>query len=564
MSDKVIQYSKWSFLKVILLLTVVDLIIMFIFTVTHGEGIFLGSVHVPMRHTLSVYTFWLVILILAYSFLSGREHPFFKTIRTSKLLQSLGIYYLRSPKSLFVFVLCSAVFLYSMIVFFGEKLSDDYMILGWIKTLNISSLSDWKTIWHNSGFIRPLPILWWKLDEYLWNDNNIMVYFESVLLHVFNTFLFYVLLKKLSIESKSRLGTALLFFIFPIGAYAIGWLSVRYDLMATCFGFIFLISFLKWNENRRQLFAVFAMLALCGALLSKENAIVLPLLAIAIFPLTELYATQSIENRKSSYKKLLYSILPYLAIVLTYLVGRYTFFSDPGGYRIGGASIHTTFIPEDPSSMIIDLFQGIFSPLNLLFLNSLPFWIGLIELIGLVAFITLTAKAFLETVRNASSLILLILLPLLPIITHLGVEGDFKDARFLYMSSPFIALMIGKSLADTRQFIVVLISAVMLLGVNVAAHIDTYVLVNLLNRNVEQHLANVPASYNFRITNLPLSSNGIYVYGNGFPERFKLEKVEAGDTTNFEVLDVRELATGGEKRRNFSTLKLEGIYRKAE
>src|SRR5438552_1955090 len=70
------------------------------------------------------------------------------------------------------------------------------------------------------------------------------------------------------------------FALHPIAVESIGWLSARFDLLATLFALVALHCHLA--APRRGWLRPAELLAFAAALLSKESAIVLPLVALAL------------------------------------------------------------------------------------------------------------------------------------------------------------------------------------------------------------------------------------------------------------------------------------------
>ncbi len=282
-------------------------------------------------------------------------------------------------------------------------------------------------------------------------------------------------------------------------------------------------------------------------------------MALALYSLVD-------SKQKTGFKVWLLRALPFIMIVGLYLVFRYLFFGDPGGYRVQGISVHRGIIPDYPFRTMVTLAQGLFFPLNFLYVGSLPTFVGVIAVVTAVVFLVFSAKSLIKIVQAYPSLIALIILPILPILSHLGVTGEFKDARYFYLASPFIAMMMGVAFGRTKYFSAAMLVAVILLTVNVGAYIDAYRLTTKFNSQVDTRLSGEPSGKLFSFSGVPFSSNGVYIYGNGFAERFGLEKATAvleGDVSGAQVvkIDLKTFATLGERRRNLSTFKLEGVYR---
>jgi len=445
---------------------------------------------------------------------------------------------------------------YLAILIGGTFLSDDWMILDWTKGLKVIDLSAWTTLWRESGFIRPLPLIWWKIDQALWGDSPAPFYVGSLLFHSANALLLYRLAKLCTLDQRRATFAAALYYVWPVGAYAVGWLSVRYDLMATFFGLLFLIFFLRWNEKRGTLLGVGAALALVSALLSKENSVALPFIALALYWLVN-------RSEKTSLPRWAIKLVQMLIITAGYVAMRLLIFGDIGGYRDTSGSIHESLLPDNPLRMAIAFAQGFLYPVNLLYLSELNIFLRLAVLAVTLIFLGMVLKSWFKIVREKPKFLLLVLLPMLPIATHLGVEGEFKDARFFYLATPFIALAIAWVTDSGVKRAGLLVLAGGLLMVNIAAHLDAYRLIGEIDRQVGSRLTTSGPWTHYRFENVPTSSNGVYIYRNGFTQRFGLTKADASAPPGeVEPLDVRTLIEADGKRRNLSTFDPEGVWRK--
>ncbi|MBF0464397.1 MAG: hypothetical protein HQK88_08375 [Nitrospirae bacterium] len=145
-------------------------------------------------------------------------------------------------------------------------------------------------IFINTGlYCRPMTILSLSLDYTLWHINAIGYHVHNVIIHALNSVLLYIgtfnALKNRSGFNGNYLGisffSALLFALHPIHTESVAWISDRTDLLATfffLFAFIALLVYL--HEKKREglfLISVFFLFAI----LSKENAIVFIVIALA-------------------------------------------------------------------------------------------------------------------------------------------------------------------------------------------------------------------------------------------------------------------------------------------
>ena len=119
------------------------------------------------------------------------------------------------------------------------------------------------------------PVMTWSLitDYVVWGMNPFGYHLTNVLLHTINTLLIYSLGALLLKDLRVSLLAAILFGVHPIHTEAVNGINFREDLLVTTFFALSLITFIKarWKLS---------LLLFACALLSKESAIVFPLILI--------------------------------------------------------------------------------------------------------------------------------------------------------------------------------------------------------------------------------------------------------------------------------------------
>lgn len=544
------SFALWS----VNILIVLDIFALLLFSLTHGEGVVTDSLQITYRHSAGEFLVWLAVLFAMRISLLGNVDDTSLDENRYYLTKRLPVYYSKLQFAILSLFIAFSLALYSWMVITGVKLADDYMIIDWVKGMSWSDCNGWLEIFRESGFIRPIPLLWWKLDVAIWGSTNLPYYLESLFIHSINTALLWSLIRRLGYSNKRSLLVASIFFITPSSAYTLGWLSSRYDLMVGMFGLAYLNMTCSLRGEKKQKWNVRVILALTflsAALLSKENGIALPFMALALFPWVR-------NLQKMTFGKWLIEILPHLILTGIYIFLRLLFYRDIGGYRIQGNSVHS-LLPEHLFRAISDFAQFLFYPVNLLYINDLRIINSAVITIGTVFFLILILNLLKCSFQKRPMLIVLILLPLLPIFSLLGIEGDFKDARFFYLASPFLVLAIAGQTRLYKYLLIIMILALTLLTVNIGAYIDTYKLTDSFNRETEAIFKERTMESTYLITRIPFASNGIYIYANGFPERFGLEK--AFSESKSVAIDFRSLPSLAGRKRNLSTFDLKGEYR---
>ena len=125
-------------------------------------------------------------------------------------------------------------------------------------------------------YFRPLFILWFKLNLAAWGLHASGFHLTNLFLHFLCAVLVYHLAARLTKTSNYALIVAVLFAWFPQNGHTVFWCTTSMDLLAGAF---FLGATLAYHDSRAEgradLYAL-SCLAFCLALLTKENAAVLP------------------------------------------------------------------------------------------------------------------------------------------------------------------------------------------------------------------------------------------------------------------------------------------------
>lgn len=126
----------------------------------------------------------------------------------------------------------------------------------------------------SSFYYRPLLILTFWVDKWLWDFAPTFSLLENILLHAANTLLVFSLIEQcVTADSKNRYLSfvgALIFAVHPIATESINWMSGRTDLLATFFVLLSAVLLLKSLQRGSYLYLMASLgIYLCG-IMSKE------------------------------------------------------------------------------------------------------------------------------------------------------------------------------------------------------------------------------------------------------------------------------------------------------
>jgi len=248
-------------------------------------------------------------------------------------------------RHLFIYVLVLltvnlAVFLPSMR---GDFLWDDKYFISenpniqgsnFLETFLVSPFGGFSGLDENSArmdrimqFYRPLTSLSYWLDFKVWGLNPAAFHLTNIVLHLANSVLLFFILLSLGISVAPAFSSALLFSVFPLHFENVAWISGRTDLLSFLFAALSVWFFVKFLDRRGGLYLGLSSLFFLLSLLSKENAILLPVIFGLVF-----------LRKGFDAKKAVLLILPYGAALAVWFVLR-RIASGPGGLEYSGRTL---------------------------------------------------------------------------------------------------------------------------------------------------------------------------------------------------------------------------------
>jgi len=128
-----------------------------------------------------------------------------------------------------------------------------------------------------SWYHRPVVFLSFFFDYRVWKLAAFGYHLTNILLHFMNALLVYVLLRRLFAKTSWALLTALLFAVHPLHTIPVHYIADRGNLLMALWSFLSLLTFDKaHDQERKDTFLFASTFFLLLALLSRENAVLLP------------------------------------------------------------------------------------------------------------------------------------------------------------------------------------------------------------------------------------------------------------------------------------------------
>lgn len=164
--------------------------------------------------------------------------------------------------------------------------------------------------------------------------NPFVFHLASLLIHIVNSCLVFIVLKKLlalsgRIPERDKVNlisfiTALTFCIHPFNVESVAWMSASKVLVYAFFYLLATYTFLLYLERKKKRFYVYTVVLFIFSFLGKEQAVVFPLCMILIYWLL---------NYKLSDKKVWLKVLPFFLLSIIFgIITIYSQYADGGGF----------------------------------------------------------------------------------------------------------------------------------------------------------------------------------------------------------------------------------------
>ncbi len=185
----------------------------------------------------------------------------------------------------------------------------DVPLAPFVRQLTFENLGKYFSTFH-AGLYHPLTTLSFAVDYSLGGGSPFPFHMTNFVLHLFNTCLLFILIKKLFNNFSMAFLVALLSGVHPLHVEAVAWITSRKDLLYVFFFLGSLISYTLYidNENKKG-FYFLSLIFLLFSCLSKIQAAILP---VALF-LVDYIRTRKLISGKSIREK-----IPFFVIALIF------------------------------------------------------------------------------------------------------------------------------------------------------------------------------------------------------------------------------------------------------
>jgi protein O-mannosyl-transferase len=279
----------------------------------------------------------------------------------------------------------------------------------------------------SDNFYRPLQSLTFMTNSYLWGAHPSSFHRTNVILHCLAACCLLQLLLLLKSPPMVSLLATLVYATNPLFTQAVAWIPGCGDLLLGLFGILSFFTLVKFHEARKQHYLVLHFLAFSLAVLSKETALILPVIFAVYLLLKERKNALSIRN------------LPLAAVwvivgVAYYFLRKTAIVRLPNSraFGIGPLIENLRVLPETIGSFII--------PLNI---SVLPSFSLLLTTIGLIAMAAIVAVVWLQGKQGRPMVIVGCLWFILLSIPGMMYSQAFGKYAYNYLNHRTYLPMIG-------------------------------------------------------------------------------------------------------------------------
>jgi protein O-mannosyl-transferase len=290
------------------------------------------------------------------------------------------------------------------------------------------------------GNYHPLTVLSNALEYRFFELSPWIYHFNNILLHILNSILVLIFINRLTGRIEIAGITAILFGIHPMHVESVAWVSERKDVLYTFFFLASLICYMIYRKSASKKYYVFSLLLFLLSLLSKGQAVVLPL----VFLLVDFYMGR--EKKWS----LLTEKIPFFALSLIF--GVVAVIAQKSSDAIQSSQLFTFFERICFASygmlmylvkLVIPYKLSCFYPYPFKTNNLLPFYFYICPLIAGLVF--LAVYRTLRYTRVAAFGFLFFLVTIVLVLQLLAVGSTIMSDRYSYVPYIGIFFIIGSA-----------------------------------------------------------------------------------------------------------------------
>lgn len=185
--------------------------------------------------------------------------------------------------AILVLVLAPLLLFYKVLNYDFSPMDEQWLILRKFDYLN-----SWRNLFNAfydqvaQTYYRPLLTVTFIIDAHTGGLKPFAWHLTNILLHAACVLLLYRFLLQLKSNRQTALLLSLLFAVHPALVHAVVWIPGRNDVLLTLFALLSFIFLISYAESAKKKWLWLHLLAFAGTLLSKESAVILPVVYVAL------------------------------------------------------------------------------------------------------------------------------------------------------------------------------------------------------------------------------------------------------------------------------------------
>ena len=149
-----------------------------------------------------------------------------------------------------------------------------------LKDLHWANIKQFFTEFY-AGNYQPITMLMYAIEYKVVANSPMLYHFNNILLHILNTGLVFILIRKISPKNDiAALVTAAFFAIHPMHVESVAWVAERKDVLYSFFFLISLIFYTNYLQSKKTHLLFFSGAFFVLSCFSKSAAVVLPLVML--------------------------------------------------------------------------------------------------------------------------------------------------------------------------------------------------------------------------------------------------------------------------------------------
>ncbi len=161
-----------------------------------------------------------------------------------------------------------------------------------------------------------IPLTLYSIVYQLFGKNILIYHLLSLCFHLFNVYLFYIVIRKFNFSSLVTVFSVLLFALHPLRIESVAWISEWKDLLFTCFSLLAILVYFNWSKQPKKRFIVIYVMLAWAAGFSKVQGLLLPFSIILL---------DTALNKKINWKLILFQVAIFAFVLFSIKIKTYYF-----------------------------------------------------------------------------------------------------------------------------------------------------------------------------------------------------------------------------------------------